>query len=209
MNRSKTVVALFLLITLSLDLAVAQASAPSRNATTSASSGSRKIDGDLMEITIPKLEVLYRTHQYTVTEVVSWYIARIEKYNGIYGAVQTLDVRGALAAAARLDAEAKAGGVGFVRGPLWGVPVLTKANTSVQGLVTTDGWKGYAIPGLELLASRDATIIRRMRKAGAVILGQTNMPDFAASDTNRSSLCGRTGNAYDVRFSPVVRREGP
>lgn len=198
----KKVVALFFLMTLGLNLATAEALARSHNATASARPGSQKINRDLMEITIPKLEVLYRTHRYTVTEVVRWYIARIERYNGIYGAVQTLDVRGALAAAARLDAEAKAGGAAFVRGPLWGVPVLTKANTSVQGLVTTDGWKGYAIPGLELLASRDATIIRRMRQAGAVILGQTNMPDFAASDTNRSSLCGRTGNAYDVRFSP-------
>lgn len=200
MNDSKRILALFLLITLGVDLAVAQASAPSRNAATAASS--RKIDRDLMEITIPKLEQLYRTHQYTVTDVARWYVARIERYNGIYRAVQTLDAKGALAAAARLDAEAKAGGAGFVRGPLWGVPVFTKANTSVQGLVTTDGWKGFAIPGLELLASRDATIVRNLRKAGAVILGQTNMPDFAASDTNRSSLCGRTGNAYDVRFSP-------
>src|SRR5215472_11152890 len=200
MNDRKRILVLFLLITLGLDLAVAQVSPPSRKAATAASLP--KIDRDLMEITIPKLEQLYRTHQYTVTEVVRWYIARIERYNGIYRAVQTLDVRGALAAAARLDMEANAGGVGFVRGPLWGVPVLTKANTSVKGLVTTDGWKGYAIPGLELLASRDATIIVKMRKAGAVIMGQTNMPDFAASDTNRSSLCGRTGNAYDVRFSP-------
>jgi len=165
-------------------------------------SRSRKIDRELREITIPKLEELYRTRQYTVTEVVRWYLGRIERYNGIYRAVQTLDGAGALATAARLDAVAKTGGPGFVRGPLWGVPVLTKANTSVQGLVTTDGWKGYAIPGLELLASRDATIVAKLRKAGAVILGQTNMPDFAASDTNRSSLCGRTGNAYDVRFSP-------
>jgi len=200
MNDRKCVLALFLLITLGLDPAVAQVSAPSRKTATAANL--RKIDRDLMEITIPKLEQLYRTHQYTVTEVVCWYIARIERYNGIYRAVQTLDAKGALAEAARLDMEANAGGVGFVRGPLWGVPVLTKANTSVQGLITTDGWKGYATPGLELLASRDATIIVKLRKAGAVILGQTNMPDFAASDTNRSSLCGRTGNAYDVRFSP-------
>jgi amidase len=197
MNHTKCVVAVFLLVTLGL---AAQTAAPPRNAATAARS--RKIDRDLMEITIPRLEELYRSNQYTVTDVVRWYIARVERYNGIYRAVQTLDVTGALAAAARLDAEAKLGGVGFVRGPLWGVPVLTKANTSVQGLVTTDGWEGYAIPGLEMLASRDATIIMKMRKAGAVILGQANMPDFAASDTNRSSLCGRTGNAYDVRFSP-------
>jgi amidase len=96
----------------------------------------------------------------------------------------------------------KAGGAGFVRGPMWGVPIVTKANTSVKGLVTTDGWKGYTIPGHELVAPKDATIVAKLRAAGAIIIGQTNMPDFAASDTNRSTAYGRTGNAYDVRFSP-------
>ena len=93
-------------------------------------------------------------------------------------------------------------GEAFQRGPLWGVPIVIKANTSVKGLVTTDGWKGYMIPGHELIAPRDATIVAKLRAAGAIILGQTNMPDFAASDTNRSTAFGRTGNAYDVRFSP-------
>jgi Asp-tRNA(Asn)/Glu-tRNA(Gln) amidotransferase A subunit family amidase len=148
------------------------------------------------------LEELYRSHKYTVTEVVRWYMARIEKYNGIYRAVQNLDLSGALATSAREDAEAKAGGSSFVRGPMWGVPIVTKANTSIKGLITTDGWKGYIIPGHELVAPKDATIIAKLRAAGVVILGQTNMPDFAASDTNRSTACGRTGNAYDVRFSP-------
>ncbi len=160
------------------------------------------MDRDLIEVTIPQLERLYRSHKYTVTEVVRWYIARIEKYNGIYRAVQNLDVPGALATAAREDAEAKAGGSSLVRGPMWGVPIVTKANTSVKGLITTDGWKGYTIPGHELVAPKDATIIAKLRAAGVVILGQTNMLDFAASDTNRSTAYGRTGNAYDVRFSP-------
>ena len=160
------------------------------------------MDRDLLEITIPQLEQLYRGHKYTVTEVVRWYIARIEKYNGIYRAVQSLDVAGALAAAAREDAAAKEGGRSFVRGPMWGVPIVTKANTSIAGLITTDGWKGYMVPGHELIAPKDATIITKLRAAGAVIIGQTNMPDFAASDTNRSTAYGRTGNAYDVRFSP-------
>ena len=113
-----------------------------------------------------------------------------------------MDGAGAQATAAREDAEAKAGGASFVRGPLWGVPIVIKANTSIKGLITTDGWKGYMIPGHELVAPKDATIIAKLRAAGAVILGQTNMPDFAASDTNRSTAYGRTGNAYDVRFSP-------
>jgi amidase len=160
------------------------------------------MDRDLLEVTIPRLQELYRSHKYTVTEVVRWHLARIEKYNGIYRAVQNLDVPGALATAAREDMEARAGGRAFVRGPMWGVPIVTKANTSIKGLITTDGWKGYMIPGHELVAPKDATIIAKLRAAGAVILGQTNMPDFAASDTNRSTAYGRTGNAYDVRFSP-------
>jgi len=87
-------------------------------------------------------------------------------------------------------------------GPLWGIPIVLKANTSIAGQITTDGWAGYTIPGKELIAPRDATIVARLRAAGAIIIGHTNMPDFAASDTNRSSSFGRTGNAYDVRFSP-------
>src|SRR5215467_543983 len=88
-----------------------------------ASATQEAMDRDLLEVTIPRLEQLYRSHKYTVTEVVRWYLARIEKYNGIYRAVQTLDAPGALAAAAREDAEAQAGGSSFVRGPMWGVPV--------------------------------------------------------------------------------------
>ncbi len=151
---------------------------------------------DLLEVTVPQLEQMYRDHKYTVTQVVQWYMARMAKYNGIYRAVQNVDAAGALAAAAREDAE------GTPHGSLWGVPIVTKANTSIKGLVTTDGWKGYMIPGHELIAPKDATIVAKLKAAGAIIIGQTNMPDFAASDTNRSTAFGRTGNAYDVRFSP-------
>jgi Asp-tRNA(Asn)/Glu-tRNA(Gln) amidotransferase A subunit family amidase len=139
---------------------------------------------------------MYRDHKYTVTQVVQWYLARIAKYNGIYRAVQNVDAAGALSTAAREDAEPTP------HGPLWGVPIVTKENTSIKGLITTDGWKGYMIPGHELIAPKDATIVEKLKAAGAIIIGQTNMPDFAASDTNRSTAFGRTGNAYDVRFSP-------
>ena len=156
------------------------------------------IDRDLLETDIPRLHQLYRAHKYTVTQVVNWYLARIAKYNGIYGALQNLDPD-ALSTAAREDAERNPD---FQRQPLWGVPIVIKANTSIAGRVTTDGWKGYNIPGKQLIAPKDATIVARLKAAGAIILGQTNMPDFAASDTNRSSVFGRTGNAYDVRYSP-------
>lgn len=170
--------------------------------TTNAAAAQAAIDRDLMEVTIPQLQRLYRERKYTVTQVVQWYIGRIHRYNGIYGAIENLDAKGALEQAAREDAEAGSGGERFKRGLLWGVPIVIKENTSVRGRVTSDGWKGYTLPGHELIAPRDATLVAKLRAAGAVILAKTNMPDFAASDTNRSSAYGRTGNAYDVRFSP-------
>jgi Asp-tRNA(Asn)/Glu-tRNA(Gln) amidotransferase A subunit family amidase len=160
------------------------------------------MDHDLLEVTVAQLETYYGEHRYTVSQVVRWYIARIRRYNGVYGAIEDLDVKGALETAAREDAELKAGALPSAKGALWGVPIVIKENTSVKGLMTSDGWKGYVLPGHQLVAPRDATIVTKLRAAGAVILGKSNMPDFAASDTNRSTAYGRTGNAYDVRFSP-------
>jgi len=158
------------------------------------------MDRDLMEVTVPTLQSYYASRRYTVTQVVRWYLNRIHRYNGNYRAVETVMEAQALAVAAREDAEAAAGTA--VKGPLWGVPIVIKANTSIAGEVTTDGWEGFTRPGHELLAPRDATVVAKLRAAGAILLGHTNMPDFANSDTNRSSSFGRTGNAYDVRFSP-------
>ncbi|HTM16831.1 MAG TPA: amidase [Terracidiphilus sp.] len=158
------------------------------------------MDRDLLDVTVDRLHELYRDHRYTVMQVVEWHLDRIARYNGIYRAVQTVSDEAARAEAAREDDEAQQ--PDFKPGLLWGVPVVTKANTSIKGLVTSDGWRGYMIPGHELIAPRDATIVGRLRSAGAIIMGVTNMPDFAASDTNRSTAFGRTGNAYDVRFSP-------
>ena len=198
MNIEKASVG-FIVLTLSL---LQGPSIPAQDQPRSNNASKAVMDRDLMEVTIPQLENFYRTHRYTVTQVVHWYLDRIHRYNGVYGALEKIDDKGALSTAAREDTETKAGGSTFVRGPMWGVPIVIKENTSVEGLVTTDGWKGYTIPGHELWAPRDATIVARLRAAGVVILGKTNMPDFAASDTNRSFSYGRTGNAYDVRFSP-------
>jgi amidase len=158
------------------------------------------IDRDLLDVTVPGLHRLYTEKKYTVTEVVQWHLDRIDRYNGVYGAIETVFRRDALAEAARRDSEAAAGG--RARGPLWGVPIVIKANTSIKGQMTTAGWDGFTRPGHELIAPQDATVVAKFKAAGAIILGHANMPDLANSDTNRSSSFGRTGNAYDVRFSP-------
>src|SRR4051812_13529246 len=159
------------------------------------------IDRDLLDVTVPQLQRFYADRKYTVTQVVRWHLDRIDRYNGVYGAIETVFRGEALAEAAREDADAARAG-GATRGPLWGVPVVIKANTSIKGHVTTAGWQGFTRAGHELIAPRDATVVEKFKAAGAIIVGHANMPDLANSDTNRSSSFGRTGNAYDVRFSP-------
>jgi len=186
------------LIALSFGLAAAWAMCPCTAAPSAAAAAS--MDRDMLEVTVPTLQRYYSEHKYTVTQVVKWHLARIERYNGVYRAVETVMRTQALEAAAREDAQLAHGSP--MQGALWGVPMVIKANTSIGGEVTTDGWMGFKLPGHELTAPRDATVVAKLRAAGAIILGHTNMPDFANSDTNRSSSFGRTGNAYDVRFSP-------
>ncbi len=156
------------------------------------------MERDLLEVSVPGLEALYAHHRYTVTEVTQWYLDRIARYDGTYRALLHVDAAGALRTAAIEDASGRK----KARGALWGIPIVVKANTSVQGWVTSAGWAGYLKPGKELVAPKDAVVVRRLKAAGAVLLGQTNMPDFAASDTNVSTAGGRTGDAYDARFSP-------
>ena len=151
-----------------------------------------------MEVSVTGLHRLYAQHRYTVTQVTQWYLDRIARYDGTYRAMLYVDAKAALARAGEEDASSSS----VKHGLLWGVPIVIKANTSVKGWVTSAGWKGYTIEGKELISPRDALVVERLRAAGAILLGQTNMPDFAASDTNVSTAGGRTGDAYDVRFSP-------
>ena len=174
------------------------AQSPETGTRSSGSAREARTDRDLMELSVPGLEKLYAKHRYTVTEVTQWYLDRIERYDGTYRAILYLDKQDALRRAAEEDAEPTKAR----HGVLWGVPIVIKANTSVQGWVTSAGWIGFLKPGEELVAPRDALVVRRLRDAGAIFLGQTNMPDFAASDTNISTAGGRTGDAYDVRYSP-------
>ena len=69
--------------------------APAPSSTTGEPLSQRAIDRDLMEVTVAQLEEFYAAHKYTVTEVVRWHMARSEKYNGIYRAVEFLDSAGA------------------------------------------------------------------------------------------------------------------
>jgi Asp-tRNA(Asn)/Glu-tRNA(Gln) amidotransferase A subunit family amidase len=156
------------------------------------------MERDLLEVTIPKLQQYYSSGKYTAVEVIRWYLARIDKYNPEYNAFIKLFREQALERATELDADAKK--LGKRVGVLWGVPIVVKGSISIAGEVTTVGWWGYTQPGLELRVKANATVIDRLHEQGAIILGHTNMPDLADSDTTNSSVAGRTGNAYAVGF---------
>src|SRR4051812_38590639 len=137
-----------------------------------------RIDRDLLDVTVEQLHRLYAEKKYTVTQVVQWHLDRIDRYNGVYGAIETVFRSRALAAAAREDAEA-AGNT--TRGALWGVPIVIKANTSIKGQITPAGWDGFNRPGHELIAPKDAPVAARLTAAGAIVVGHANMPDLANS----------------------------
>lgn len=85
-----------------------------------AGSDASRADRDLLDASVARLHELYAAHRYTVTQVVRWHLARLHRYNGVYRAVQT-----------PTDAEARR--PGFRPGPLWGVPIVVKANMSIKG----------------------------------------------------------------------------
>lgn len=141
----------------------------------------------------------------TSAALVRHFIDRIEAEDGVYRSVISLDP-GALAAAERLD---QARDAGEVRGLLHGIPILIKDNIETLGLPTTAGSMALA----DSETGRDATIVARLREAGAVILGKTNLSEWANFRSDRSSsgwsaVGGQTGNAHDVTRSPCGSSSG-
>src|SRR5207248_831530 len=102
---------------------------------------------------------LYDSGKHTVTQVTRWYLNRIARYDDVYRAMIHVDARSALAAAAAQDGALQQHVAHAKRGALWGVPIVIKANTSVKGWVTSAGWSGFDIPGRELVAPADATVV--------------------------------------------------
>ncbi len=112
----------------------------------------------------------------------------------------------AIADAERLDAERKAGNV---RGPLHGIPVLVKDNIDIAGMVNSAGSLALA----EHRPKQDAFIVSRLRAAGAVILGKTNLSEWANFRSTRStsgwsSRGGQTKNAYVLDRNPCGSSSG-
>ena len=153
---------------------------------------------DLMDATVSDLQAEMRAGHVTSVQLTQMYIDRIEAYD------KELDLNSVIAVNPEafneaLERDLERSG-GLVRGPLHGIPVIVKANIDVEGMATSAGAKILE----DMIASEDSHVVRQLKDAGAVILGQANMSEFAyATASSRSTLGGFVHNAYDTSRTPA------
>lgn len=180
--------------------ALSPAAGPEGGARTASVAASARLP-QVEELTVERIQADYAAGRYTAVELTTAFLQRIDRYEGFYNAFISLNPD-ALGIAAELDREYAASGP---RGPLHGVPVVIKDNMDYGGLVTTAGYEGFsrATGGVDLIPDHDATAVARLRAAGAIVLGKTNLPDFAGHGTrSQSTVAGVTLNAFDPDRAP-------
>jgi amidase len=136
---------------------------------------------------------MIRERRVTAVEAVAALLSRIEQVNGDLNAVVQLASRRARTEAEKADALLARG---EVMGPLHGVPITIKDSLDTAGIVSTGGTTGRR----EFVPDHDATVVRRLRDAGAIILGKTNTPELTIErgfETD-NEVYGRTNNPFDV-----------
>lgn len=164
---------------------------------------------DLEEITIPALDEQMRSGQLSARLLVEQYLARIESIDRNGPALRSVIETNpdAVAIADALDRERKEKGA---RGPMHGIPVLIKDNIdTADRMKTTAGSLALA----DAPPSRDAAVVERLRAAGAVILGKTNLSEWANfrsthSTSGWSGRGGQTRNPYALDRNPCGSSSG-
>lgn len=135
-----------------------------------------------------------RSGAVTAQAVVEAYLARIAQVNPLLNAVVQLSADAALADAALADAEFARG---LVRGPLHGVPFTVKDWIETAGVICAAGYEARRT----YVPSQDATAVVRLRQAGGIFLGKTNV-------TVNNPVYGRTNNPYNLDYSPSGSSSG-
>ena len=136
-----------------------------------------------------------RERHVSAVEVAHTYLARIARHNPALNAIVTLNEEGALARAKEADA---ALGRGEIWGPLHGVPVTIKDSFATAGLRTTSGYR----PVANHIPTVDAIVVARLRAAGAIILGKTNLPMLVHGFQSDNAIFGRSNNPWDLERTP-------
>jgi len=130
----------------------------------------------------------------TSRELVDLTLARIEQINPQLNAVVQLDAKGAQLAAAEADRRLKAGEAR----PLEGLPITIKDAFDVAGMISTAGSPTFK----DRIPNEDAVAVARLRNAGAIIIGKTNVPFFSGDFQSFNPVYGTTHNPWDVSRSP-------
>ncbi len=130
----------------------------------------------------------------TSEALVQLYLDRIDAYNENFNAINQIN-ESAIEEARTLDKERSKGNV---RSKLHGIPVLVKTNIDVKGLATTAGAKALS----DNYPNEDALVVKKLKEAGAIILGSTNMSEFAFKASDSYSSYGHVRNAFNTDYSP-------
>ena len=149
---------------------------------------------ELTELTLAELSAGLSERQYSARELTQAFLARIEGLNPTINAYVSVTADAALASAEQADARRAQGG----QGPLLGLPLAHKDIFVTEGVKTTCGSKMLS----DFVAPYDATVVRRLKDAGMVMLGKLNMDEFAMGSSNETSFFGPVKNPWDTTRIP-------
>ncbi|MDA9391570.1 amidase [Bradyrhizobium sp. CCBAU 45394] len=161
----------------------------------------------VLELSITDIQQAYASKKFTAEELTRAFLDRIARYEPSYNAFVTMNPS-ALDDAKAIDRRLASG---ERLGPLAGVPVAIKESMDVAGLPSTAGWGKLSsrAGGVDLIPATDAPAVARLRAAGAIILGKTNIPAFSNDDTRaNTSWDGPTYNAVNRDLAPGASSSG-
>jgi aspartyl-tRNA(Asn)/glutamyl-tRNA(Gln) amidotransferase subunit A len=162
---------------------------------TRALSGAQASDRDLAWLSIEEAAALVRRKAVSPVELTHTCLERIEKLDPLLNAFITVTAEDALAQARKAEAEVQRGNW---RGPLHGIPIALKDLFDTAGVRTTAASALFA----DRVPEKDAEVVRRLKAAGAVLLGKLNMSEFAYSETSVFSHFGPVRNPWNPDHIP-------
>jgi len=169
---------------------------PAQTTSPKTSIGSSTSSPELLAgLTLADVSARVKAGTVTSTALVTACLARIEIYNPKVNAFITVMRDAALAQAKALDAEQRAG---TLRGPLHGIPIALKDNIDTAGVRTTAASAVFD----DRVPAEDAEVARRLAAAGAVLVGKTNLHEFAFGGTSATSYYGPVRNPWALERNP-------
>src|ERR1700704_732163 len=174
---------------------VGAAAAAGRTSLINSAEAATATSDDITSASAGELADAIRSKNLSSRMIVEAHLERIAKVNPKLNAVVQLTAEAARKEADEADAALARG---EIKGPLHGVPITIKDTLETAGVICTGGTKGRA----NFVPKADATAVARLRAAGGIILGKTNVPELAGAAETDNLVYGRTNNPYDLARTP-------